>query len=139
MDLITTGVLANERIRRANLVSSVRILIMEKMQVGGPSTRKIGLLEEMHKQGSKEVNLNGIHNAIGNLVSEGFDLIYLVLDKADEQTDRRLARNLVALHYHDELEDKTLDALDLPTLTSYIIYARQHIHRKIADEAAEEF
>lgn len=30
-----------------------------------------------------------------------FDLIYLVLDKPDEQTDRRLARHLVALHYED--------------------------------------
>jgi DNA replication licensing factor MCM4 len=28
-----------------------------------------------------------------------FDLIYLVLDKPDEQNDRRLARHLVALHY----------------------------------------
>ncbi|GLJ39111.1 hypothetical protein SUGI_0797180 [Cryptomeria japonica] len=68
-----------------------------------------------------------------------FDLIYLVLDKADEQTDRRLARCLVALHYHNDPEDQTLDALDLPTLTSYITYARQHIQPKISDEAAEEF
>lgn len=28
-----------------------------------------------------------------------FDLIYLVLDKADEVMDRRLARHLVGLHY----------------------------------------
>lgn len=27
-----------------------------------------------------------------------FDLIYLILDKADEQTDRRLAKHIVALH-----------------------------------------
>ncbi|GLJ46849.1 hypothetical protein SUGI_0988260 [Cryptomeria japonica] len=67
-----------------------------------------------------------------------FDLIYLVLDKADEQTDRCLARHLVALHY-DEHEDQTLDALDLPNLTSYITYARQHIHPKISNEVVEEF
>ena len=30
-----------------------------------------------------------------------FDLIYLVLDKGDEQIDRRLARHLVALHYDE--------------------------------------
>ncbi|GLJ38163.1 hypothetical protein SUGI_0776960 [Cryptomeria japonica] len=52
-----------------------------------------------------------------------FDLIYLVLDKADGQTDQCLARHLVALHY-DESEDETLDALDIPTLTSYITYAK---------------
>ncbi|GLJ15388.1 hypothetical protein SUGI_0252560 [Cryptomeria japonica] len=68
-----------------------------------------------------------------------FYLIYLVLDKADDQTDRRLARHFVALHYHDEPENQTLDALDLPTLTSYITYARQHIHPKISNEAAKEF
>ncbi|GLJ40452.1 hypothetical protein SUGI_0833460 [Cryptomeria japonica] len=67
-----------------------------------------------------------------------FDLIYLVLDKVDEQTDRCLARHLVALHY-DEPKDQTLDALDLRALTSYITYARQHIHPKISDEAVEEF
>ncbi|GLJ49745.1 hypothetical protein SUGI_1055950 [Cryptomeria japonica] len=67
-----------------------------------------------------------------------FYLIYLVLDKVDEQTDRCLASHLVALHY-DEPEDQRLDALDLPTLTSYINYARQHIHPKIFDEAVEEF
>ena len=31
-----------------------------------------------------------------------------------------------------------MDAFDLPTLTSYITYARQHIHPKISDEAAED-
>jgi len=30
-----------------------------------------------------------------------FDLIYLMLDKPDEQNDRRLARHLVALHYEN--------------------------------------
>ncbi|XP_059073201.1 DNA replication licensing factor MCM4-like [Cryptomeria japonica] len=51
-------------------------------------------------------------------------------------SDRHLARHLVALHY-DEPEDQILDALDLPTLTSYITYARQHIHPKISNEAAK--
>jgi DNA replication licensing factor MCM4 len=39
MDLINTRVSASERMRRANLISSLRIFIMERMQVGGPSTR----------------------------------------------------------------------------------------------------
>ncbi|GLJ49763.1 hypothetical protein SUGI_1056690 [Cryptomeria japonica] len=65
-------------------------------------------------------------------------LLYLVIDKIDEQIDQCLARHLVALHY-EEHEDQTLDALDLPTLTSYITYARQHIHPKISNEVAKEF
>lgn len=30
-----------------------------------------------------------------------FDLIYLILDKPDEQMDRRLAKHIVALHFED--------------------------------------
>ncbi|GBG71882.1 hypothetical protein CBR_g10818 [Chara braunii] len=66
-----------------------------------------------------------------------FDLIYLVLDKADEQTDRRLARHLVALHYENP-EVREVDTLDLQTLTRYISHARQHIHPEIGDDAAED-
>ena len=39
MDLITTGVSASERMRRESLLSATRNLIMEKMQIGGPSMR----------------------------------------------------------------------------------------------------
>ncbi|CAM6102730.1 unnamed protein product [Calypogeia fissa] len=66
-----------------------------------------------------------------------FDLIYLVLDKPDEQNDRRLARHLVALHY-EEPEVQIQEGFDLPTLTSYISYARQHYHPKLSDAAAED-
>jgi DNA replicative helicase MCM subunit Mcm2 (Cdc46/Mcm family) len=30
-----------------------------------------------------------------------FDLIYLILDKADEQTDRHLAKHIVSLHFEN--------------------------------------
>lgn len=30
-----------------------------------------------------------------------FDLIYLILDKADEQIDRHLAKHIVALHFEN--------------------------------------
>ena len=42
-----------------------------------------------------------------------FDLIYLVLDKAQEATDRKLARHLVALYYEEQLP-----SAQVPTLTS---------------------
>ncbi|CAI9781958.1 unnamed protein product [Fraxinus pennsylvanica] len=66
-----------------------------------------------------------------------FDLIYLILDKADEQTDRRLAKHVVALHF-DNPENSDHDVIDLPILTAYVSYARKHIHPKLSDEAAEE-
>ncbi|CAN1255955.1 DNA replication licensing factor MCM4 [Linum perenne] len=66
-----------------------------------------------------------------------FDLIYLILDKADEQQDRHLARHIVALHFEDP-EVAQQDVLDIGTLTTYITYARNHIHPQLSDEAAEE-
>ncbi|KAF2616050.1 hypothetical protein F2Q70_00010566 [Brassica cretica] len=66
-----------------------------------------------------------------------FDLIYLILDKPDEQTDRRLAKHIVALHF-ENAESAQEEALDITTLTSYVSYARKNIHPKLSDEAAEE-
>ncbi|XVF45357.1 hypothetical protein PTKIN_Ptkin02bG0199300 [Pterospermum kingtungense] len=66
-----------------------------------------------------------------------FDLIYLILDKADEQTDRRLAKHIVSLHFEDA-EIAEQDVLDLATLTVYVSYARKNIHPKLSDEAFEE-
>ncbi|KAL3637352.1 DNA replication licensing factor, mcm4 component [Castilleja foliolosa] len=66
-----------------------------------------------------------------------FDLIYLLLDKADEENDRRLAKHIVALHF-DDPENSEQNVIDLPTLTAYISYARQRIHPQLSDEAAEE-
>ncbi|VVA99279.1 unnamed protein product [Arabis nemorensis] len=66
-----------------------------------------------------------------------FDLIYLILDKPDEQTDRRLAKHIVALHF-ENAESAQEEALDITTLTTYVSYARKNIHPKLSDEAAEE-
>lgn len=66
-----------------------------------------------------------------------FDLIYLILDKADEQTDRRLAKHIVSLHFEDT-EIVEQDVLDLATLTAYVSYARKNIHPQLSDEAADE-
>ncbi|KAL1541123.1 DNA replication licensing factor, mcm4 component [Salvia divinorum] len=66
-----------------------------------------------------------------------FDLIYLILVKADEETDRRLAKHIVALHFENPNSSQH-DVIDLPTLTAYVNYARKHIHPQLSDEAAEE-
>ncbi|KAK4804426.1 hypothetical protein SAY86_004243 [Trapa natans] len=73
MDLITTGVSASERMRRDTVASTTRGIIMEKMQLGGPSMRLLELLEELKKQSSVgEVHLNDLRNAVASLVTEGF-------------------------------------------------------------------
>lgn len=64
-----------------------------------------------------------------------FDLIYLVLDKADPQTDRRLARHLVALHYLAP-PARASGEVDMSLLTDFISHARAHCHPQLTDEAA---
>ncbi|KAG0538007.1 hypothetical protein BDA96_03G198700 [Sorghum bicolor] len=76
MDLIMTGISASERQRRENLVSATRNLIVEKMQLGGPSMRMIELLEELRKQSSMEIHLHELRGALGTLMTEGAVVIH---------------------------------------------------------------
>ena len=40
-----------------------------------------------------------------------FDLLYLILDRVDEDADRQLARHLVSLYMEDQLETAGVDVL----------------------------
>jgi len=66
-----------------------------------------------------------------------FDLLYLVLDKVDEASDRKLAKHLVALYLEDRPETGGLDILPVQTLTAYISFARNHIHPVLTEEACD--
>ena len=68
-----------------------------------------------------------------------FDLVYLVLDRIDEQNDRRLARHLVGMYLEDAPQNAAArEVLPVEFLTSYISYARTNIHPKITDAASKE-
>ena len=56
---------------------------------------KSGMLSQL-RGGLRSIVACLIHEMIGPC---RFDLIYLVLDKAEEATDRKLARHLLSLHY----------------------------------------
>ncbi|OXV10006.1 hypothetical protein Egran_02230 [Elaphomyces granulatus] len=58
-----------------------------------------------------------------------FDLVYLVLDRIDEQEDRRLAKHLVGMYLEDAPENASREQiLPIEFLTSYITYAKTNIH-----------
>ncbi|KAM0280384.1 hypothetical protein ACHAQH_004097 [Verticillium albo-atrum] len=69
-----------------------------------------------------------------------FDLVYLILDRVDEKTDRKLARHLLSLYLEDTPDSAAteLDILPIEFLTSYISYARANIHPTISQDAAQE-
>ncbi|KAK1062229.1 MCM DNA helicase complex subunit [Friedmanniomyces endolithicus] len=67
-----------------------------------------------------------------------FDLVYLVLDRIDESTDRKLARHLVSMYLEDAPENASKDEiLPVEFLTSYISYARANVHPAITQPAAD--
>lgn len=54
----------------------------------------------------------------------------------DELFDRRLARHLVSLYYRDGSEDD-VEALDLTVLRDYLSYAREQLHPRLSEDAAQ--
>ncbi|PNS20738.1 DNA replication licensing factor mcm4 [Sphaceloma murrayae] len=68
-----------------------------------------------------------------------FDLVYLVLDRIDEMTDRRLARHLVGMYLEDTPDHAVPSSEILPVefLTSYISYARSAIQPRITAAAGD--
>merc|ERR1712129_604110 len=76
-----------------------------------------------------------------------FDLIYLVLDRPQENLDRKLAQHIVALYYSekDRLAMKLREnggveqiILSQKDLMEYVSYCRRHIQPTISDAAAEK-
>jgi DNA replication licensing factor MCM4 len=79
-----------------------------------------------------------------------FDLIYLVLDKQSEQSDRRLANHIVSLYsLPSEADIANVQVSDAATsliatnkkprdfLARYISYSRKYCQPTISDKAAE--
>ncbi|XP_031498783.1 DNA replication licensing factor MCM4 [Nymphaea colorata] len=129
---------------------NARSMLHEVMEQQTVSIAKAGIIASLNARTSvlacanpSESRYNPRLSVIDNIhlpptLLSRFDLIYLILDKADENTDRRLARHIISL-FHTRPESKSQDVLDLPTLTAYISYAKKHIQPKISDEAAQAF
>ena len=66
-----------------------------------------------------------------------FDLIYLVLDRSSQVTDRRLANHIVSLFGEEEKVSRDDSGVDRNFLASYISYARKYINPEITDLAAD--
>ncbi|KAK2593922.1 MCM DNA helicase complex subunit [Conoideocrella luteorostrata] len=69
-----------------------------------------------------------------------FDLVYLILDRVDEKTDKRMAKHLLSLYLEDKPQSapSSSDILPVEFLTSYISFARAQIQPTISREAGEE-
>ncbi|KAF7723233.1 hypothetical protein EC973_002171 [Apophysomyces ossiformis] len=66
-----------------------------------------------------------------------FDLLYLILDRVDEDADRRLAAHLVSLYMEDNPLTAGVDIIPVEMLTKYISYARDKIQPVLTDAASQ--
>ena len=66
-----------------------------------------------------------------------FDLIYLILDKPNEQEDRRLAKHIVNLYTENPDRRSGGSGLSKRELSEYISYARKHCAPIISNEASK--
>ncbi|KAI1335633.1 cell division control protein 54 [Xylariaceae sp. FL0016] len=68
-----------------------------------------------------------------------FDLVYLILDRVNESTDRRLARHLLSMYLEDTPHSASTNNEILPVefLTLYISYARAHVHPTLSQDASQ--
>ncbi len=65
-----------------------------------------------------------------------FDLIYIIRDIPDTETDKRMARHILELRRGHVIED-TEPTIDMDLLRKYISYAKQHIQPSLTDAAME--
>lgn len=127
---------------------NARSMLHEVMEQQTVSVAKAGIIASLNARTSVLACANPVGSRYNPRISvieniqlpptllSRFDLIYLMLDKADEASDRRLARHLVALHY-EEPEVRETGMIDVATLSAYISYARMHVHPELTDEAAK--
>ncbi len=127
---------------------SARSMLHEVMEQQTVSIAKAGIIATLNARTSVLASANPVGSRYNPRLSvveniqlpptllSRFDLIYLVLDKANAATDRRLARHLVALHY-DEPPARAVGHVDAALLTDYVSYARAHVHPQLSDAAAE--
>ncbi|KKK13425.1 hypothetical protein ARAM_000887 [Aspergillus rambellii] len=67
-----------------------------------------------------------------------FDLVYLVLDRVDEQEDRRLAKHIVNMYLEDRPENASeQEILPVEFLTAYITYAKTKVHPVLTPAAGK--
>ncbi|MCE7747293.1 MAG: hypothetical protein GPJ51_02780 [Candidatus Heimdallarchaeota archaeon] len=65
-----------------------------------------------------------------------FDLIYIIRDVPDVETDKRMARHILELRRGHVIED-TEPTITMDLLRKYISYAKQHIQPALTDDAME--
>ncbi|KAG2201451.1 hypothetical protein INT47_001500 [Mucor saturninus] len=126
---------------------STRSVLHEVMEQQTISVAKAGIITTLNARTSICASANPIGSRWNKNLSvpanldlpppllSRFDLLYLILDRVDEDSDRRLARHLVALYMEDTPLTGGMDIVSVELLTKYINYARERIQPVLSEEA----
>lgn len=131
---------------------ATRSVLHEVMEQQTVSVAKAGIITTLNARSSILASANPIGSRYNPDLSvpqnidlpptllSRFDLVYLILDRVDEKSDKRLAKHLLSLYLEDKPHSapSNNDILPVEFLTSYISFARAHVHPTISAEAAQE-
>ncbi|CAI5730225.1 unnamed protein product [Hyaloperonospora brassicae] len=138
---------------------SARSVLHEVMEQQTVSIAKAGIICSLNARASILASANPIEsrynpnksvvenvNILPTLLSR-FDLIYLILDKPQPESDRKLAKHIVALYYDEETRvrvraqarggDAAPQLISMKLLTEYIAYAKRNVHPRLSAEARD--
>ncbi|KAL4161098.1 hypothetical protein PRNP1_001654 [Phytophthora ramorum] len=138
---------------------SARSVLHEVMEQQTVSIAKAGIICSLNARASILASANPIEsrynpnksvvenvNILPTLLSR-FDLIYLILDKPQPESDRKLAKHIVALYYDEETRARVRaqsrggegapQLISMKLLTEYISYAKRNVHPRLSAEARD--
>jgi len=127
---------------------TTRAILHEAMEQQTVSIAKAGIIATLNARTSILASANPVESRYNPQISvveniklpptllSRFDLIYLILDAPNVETDRRLAQHLVGLYY--DTPNVIQPPLNHHLFRDYIAYARDNIHPEISDMASRD-
>lgn len=129
---------------------NARAILHEAMEQQTVSVAKAGIVASLNARAAILASANPKDSAYDpkksvvdninlpkNLMSR-FDFIWLMLDKRNKDSDRRLAEHLVAMYSESGVRRKVEPKLNAEQFRQYISFARRFVHPRITEEASAQ-
>jgi DNA replication licensing factor MCM4 len=128
---------------------TTRAILHEAMEQQTVSITKAGIVATLNARTSILASANPVESRYNSRLSvieniklpptllSRFDLIYLILDKPNDDSDRKLARHLVSLYHQERSSYISKERYDQNFIRDYILYAKTHCAPEIDDKAED--
>merc|ERR1719287_34452 len=127
---------------------SARAILHEAMEQQTVSVAKAGIICSLNARTAilasanpKDSSYDPKKSVVDNInlpknLMTRFDFIWLMLDKRNRDTDRRLAEHLVALYSESGARARPEPPIEHELFRRYVSFARRWVHPQLTDEAA---